>query len=718
MGKNPDTAYSLLPKDRPRILVVLPIDHFRLLGVSPSAEAETMLRTLQLRIDRPPSQGFTHEALQQRAEMLRLSADLLTDPARRQSYEEALLELGREHPGDIAGLELSSTREVAGLILLWEANAPHEAFQLARQALQPPQAPALGSNREADLALLAALACRDASRQDQESRRYESAAGLLAGGLQLLQRLGKLPDQREEMEQELQQLGPYRILDLLSRDLADEVSRQQGLQILDQLVTQRGGLEGSTFSVETSLLSQGEFELFFQQIRRFLTAQEQLDLYQRWQRSGSTDAAFLQVMALTAAGFSRRKPERLDEARKQLNTLEIEGLDLRPLQGCLDLLLGDVDRAQTRVLACPDGDLQQWLLKHPGDDLAALCDYCRAWLRRDVLPGFRDVDAEAVDLEAWFADRDVQAFVERLERIEGRQLNRGDAALGSESTPSAEAFAFSSFMDSDGLSPLSAPEPGLGLMAESDDDLITDPIGLSWRERLAQLPRLRWSAPEWSLPQLSIPALTPPSRSVVVGAAAFAGVVAVVAAFSVAGLKQASRPTSGDGSMTAEVQSSSDGTAPAERPATPKAQLQPEGTGSRFGVFLLDSDQPTDVQLQGLLQAWLDRKADVLAGGALQSSRLADVARPGLLDQVQAERKRDAARATTQVVKAKITRVKVVSSAVNRIELRAQVAYSDERLDANGKVVDRTAAGTLPITYVLGRDGDQWRLEAYWRTKG
>jgi len=119
-----------------------------------------------------------------------------------------------------------------------------------------------------------------------------------------------------------------------------------------------------------------------------------------------------------------------------------------------------------------------------------------------------------------------------------------------------------------------------------------------------------------------------------------------------------------------------------------------------------------------LLQAWLDRKADVLAGGALQSSRLADVARPGLLDQVQAERKRDAARATTQVVKAKITRVKVVSSAVNRIELRAQVAYSDERLDANGKVVDRTAAGTLPITYVLGRDGDQWRLEAYWRTKG
>ena len=166
MGKNPDSAYSLQPTDRPRIQVELPIDHFRLLGVSPSAEAETMLRTLQLRIDRPPSQGFTHEALQQRAELLRLSADLLTDPARRRDYEAALLDLGQEHPGETAGLDLSFTRELAGLILLWEASAPHEAFQLARQALQPPQAPALGSNREADLALLAALACRDASRQD------------------------------------------------------------------------------------------------------------------------------------------------------------------------------------------------------------------------------------------------------------------------------------------------------------------------------------------------------------------------------------------------------------------------------------------------------------------------------------------------------------------------------------------------------------------------
>ena len=704
MGKNPDTAYSLQPRDELTDQVELPIDHFRLLGVSPSSAAETMLRTLQLRIDRPPSQGFTHEALQQRAELLRLSADLLTDDQRRAEYEAALLNLGCEHPGETAGLELSSSREVAGLMLLWEASAPHEAFQLARQALQPPQAPALGSNREADLALLAALACRDASRQDQEARRYESAAGLLMEGLQLLQRVGKLPDQRQGIEQELLVLTPYRILDLLSRDLAEDSARQQGLQMLDQLVSERGGLEGTNLLIDGDGLSQGEFELFFQQIRRFLTVQEQLDLYQRWQRSGSDDAAFLAVMALTASGFSRRKPERLDEARQRLAELHLDGLDLNPLQGCLDLLLGDVDRAQSRVTSSSDQDLQQWLLKHPGDDLAALCDYCRAWLRRDVLPGFRDVDAEAVDLEAWFADRDVQAFVERLERIEGRQRSQPDAAA-SFSDLSSEAFpAFP--LDPDGTLPLPLVEGGLSIDPNLEDGEDLPPWSARLRERLASLPRPRWPLPQLSIPRpaLDLPALSPISRPALIGSAVFAGVVVLVGVVSLVGLRREATSTADGESTTTQLSSP-------EAPS-PQAQLQPP-TGSAPVAMVLEGDEPSLAQLQDLLQAWLNRKAIVLAGGSLEEARLADVARPGLLDQVQEERDRDAAARTTQVVKASITSAELVSLSANRIELRAQVAYSDQRLDAAGAVIETTPARTLPVTYVLGRDGKRWRLHAY-----
>jgi len=154
----------------------LPIDHFRLLGVSPSADPASILRRLQTRSDSPPDDGFTHEGLLQRQALLRQSADLLTDPGARADYEAALLSLSSSHPNETVGLDLAASSEVAGLILLWEAGAAYEAFQLARQGLQPPQAPALGSGREADLTLLAALACRDASRDEQQQRRYESAA--------------------------------------------------------------------------------------------------------------------------------------------------------------------------------------------------------------------------------------------------------------------------------------------------------------------------------------------------------------------------------------------------------------------------------------------------------------------------------------------------------------------------------------------------------------
>jgi hypothetical protein len=79
-------------------LLDLPIDHFRLLGVSPSADAAAILHRLQTRCDSPPDQGFTHEALLKRNELLSRSADLLTDRDDRAEYESALLRLSASHP--------------------------------------------------------------------------------------------------------------------------------------------------------------------------------------------------------------------------------------------------------------------------------------------------------------------------------------------------------------------------------------------------------------------------------------------------------------------------------------------------------------------------------------------------------------------------------------------------------------------------------------------
>ena len=703
MGKTPDTAYSLQPIAA--TLVDLPIDHFRLLGVSPTAEPEAVLRTLQLRLDRCPDQGFTHESLNQRAELLRLSADLLTDPERRGHYEAMLLELGQDHPGDTAGLELSSHLEVAGLMLLWEAHAPHEAFQLARQALQPPQAPALGSGRESDLALLAALAARDAADQDQEQRRYESAANLLQEGMQLLQRMGKLPDQRQVLETDLSRLRPFRILDLLSRDLAEQSARHEGLTMLESFISDRGGLEGSALEgLETADLpagmDQGAFELFFQQIRRFLTVQEQVDLYGRLQDAGSADASFLVVMALAAAGFSQRKPERVQDARTRLEELNLDGLDTQPLLGCLDLLLGDVDRAERHFASSPDPALKTWLTAHPGDALAALCDYCRTWLGRDVLPGYRDVDAEAIDLEAWFADRDVQAYVERLER---------------QSQPRDWSFQDLSPLkvDPDGTLPLPLLDPDAPVDAPEDSD-DAPRGGFAWpalpRPTLPSMPQLQW-------PELQWPELPQPSRSTWIGSGVFLAVVLVIGVFSVVGLRRdAEQPQlAGDPSIDAPVdQLPPAGQQPGSADnATETSEQEPASATESDADPVLRSERPSEAQLEALLQAWLDRKAMVLRGDGSADERLQPIARTRLINQVRQQRSADQSEGLTQKVEATIDFMRVISRTPQRIELRADVDYSDQTLNAAGTVVNSTAPRSLKVTYILGRDEDGWRLQAY-----
>ena len=394
----------------------LPLDHFRLIGVSPSATSEEILRAFQLRLDKTPDEGFTYEVLTQRSELLRLTADLLTDSDARREYENLLLQ-------GSSGLEFSSNKEVAGLILLWEAGFPKEAFRITRKSLQPPQTPALGSTREADLTLLAALTARDSAIQEQEQRSYSNAADFLQEGILLLQRMGKLSELRKDLEEDLVSLLPYRILDLLSRDLSDQESHKKGLTMLENLITKRGGLEGKNKSEYREYLNQQEFEAFFQQIKPFLTVQEQIDLFLELQKRGSLEAGFLAFLSLTAIGFSRKKPEKLFEARKMLKKLNLSGLDSMPLIGCLDLLLADVDQASARFLSSSDEKLRDWLNNYSGDNLEAICIFCKNWLENDVLVGYRDIDNNEVDLDSWFENREIQEFIEKLEKKSKIKIN-------------------------------------------------------------------------------------------------------------------------------------------------------------------------------------------------------------------------------------------------------------------------------------------------------
>jgi hypothetical protein len=676
----------------------LPIDHFRLLGVGPASDAQTVLRTLQLRLDRPPDEGFTADALQARAELLRASADLLSDGPRRAAYEADLTALAGAGSHVVPALEIPTSKEVGGLLLLLESDQPLEAFELASRGLQPPQAPALGSSREADLTLVAGLACLGACTEFEQQRRYERAAQILQQGLQLLQRMGQRPDVRERMSRELERLTPYRVLDLLNRDLASTAERREGLTLLEQLVERRGGLEGDsdlTFPPE-------EFRTFFKQIRSLLTVQEQVDLFSRWGDSGSATADFLATTALTASGFAQRKPERIAAARQRLLASQRAGIE--PLLANLSLLLGEVDTARASFEAGASRELRSWAERQSPDPLGQLCAYCRDWLSRDVLPGYRDLEADA-DLDAYFSDRDVMAYVEREDRISGRTYTGAApspmpvaVAMGvgvgvgnpdglGQTTEGAFPWTFPplDFGDSSPAAGASGPRP-----PASQDD----------QEEEAGLGSLNWPAvPRWPSRAALRERLTglPPRPWLAAGAAAVAAVALL------GGWLLRPRPAA------PPIPAASPGARPPAQSASAPPSV-PAPSRATTIVPLRDA-QPEASQVRALLESWLAAKSSVL-GGAPMPAGIDSIARPLQVDRLAAERSADAVRGERQTIAVTLSALRIDQTSPGRIAATAELSYSDRREAADGRVLESTPRQTIRNVYVFGRDDGRWRLAA------
>jgi hypothetical protein len=626
--------------------VELPLDHFRLLGVSPVATEELVLRTLSQRLDRPPEGGFTADALESRAELLRSSADLLCDSERRQEYECLLTELDAESPDALPALEVPSSQEVGGLILLMEAGQPGEAFEGARQALQPPQAPALGSNREADLSLLAAISAQKSGQERCRDRRFESAAQILQNGIQLLQRMGQQQEQRVLLESDLNALLPYRILDLISRDLAESGSREFGRDLLNELVQRRGGLDGD----QDPSFPQESFQSFFQQIRGFLTVQEQIDLFLQWGENGSVTAEFLSAYALTASGFAQRKPERIGAALERLQSLRDVGVE--PEMACLHLLLGQTDEAAICFERGSDTALKAWAKEQGNDPLAGLCVYCSDWLKRQVLPCYRDLEADP-DLEAYFADRDVQAFIESSDRRRQRD-GTSEPLTSFEVLPTPDPSEIEEILE-----PLSS----------SEEEEIPGPI---WKERaLAQV----------QLWQERLKATTRKQRTIAAATAA---------------------------SLSAAVIA---GVAISQRPSVPtrEALLLPEAPLQLDSPLAKLNSAPSGEQTEVLLQLWLDTKASLL-DGTNSADNLKELASAELVQYARAGRALDAASGKRRKVNARVEALELTSDEPDKRVAKATIRYEEKVLSEDGELLSQDGPKQIKNTYVYEKKGDSWQL--------
>ena len=696
----------------------LPIDHFRLIGVSPSATSEEILRAFQLRLDKTPDEGFTYEVLTQRSELLRLTADLLTDSDSRREYENLLL-------NGASSLDLSSNREVAGLILLWESGSPKETFKLARKALQPPQTPALGSSREADLTLLAALTSRDAAIQEQDQRSYSNAADFLQEGIQLLQRMGKLGEFRKTLEEDLVSLLPYRILDLLSRDLNENESHKKGLSLLENLILKRGGLEGKNKSEYNNYLSQQEFEAFFQQIKPFLTVQEQIDLFLELQKRGSSEAGFLAFLSLTAIGFARRKPEKLFEARKILKKLNLSGLDSMPLIGCLDLLLADVEQSSARFLSSSDEKLKDWLNNYPGEKLEAICIFCKNWLENDVLVGYRDIDLKEIDLDSWFQDREIQEFIEQLEKKSNRTILKSNQQNQPRfnTQESLKGLSFDPEIKSDEFEEGRLPLPG-GVREDEkqviDESIYTDEIIKNksieiYKYAIEKIAELKFIFGE----VLSNNKILYKSSYLTY---LYAFLILFAFGIGIGLLRNNFKKTLQDKEITDNSElikknntvSNEDLNQNKKKISLNKSKIRISELIDKnsFPVEEITTASPSLEQIKYLINTWLYSKSNFLAGKS--EINLSKIVQNDLINRLTKERQLDIQKGIYKDINTNIQNIVLSTQTASRIAVLVDLKYTEKILKKDGELINETTFDPfLKVRYILGFSDNTWKLVDY-----
>jgi hypothetical protein len=380
----------------------LPIDNFSLLGVGLGTDAPGVLRALQRKIEKPAVTGFSEETLEKRKGILMRASTTLLDKQLRERYEEDL-KMNSEVEG--RGFEVDEGEEVAGLMLLLEEGFSEECLHLGAKIKLKRGYIVESHIKEKEIELLIDSATVLTAENYKGKRYYEKAAEIIETRLKEKKGGNRTVRTDKKMEDELVQLTPYRILDLVSRE-DSEVKRGMGIKLLEELIERRGGLDGQNNEV----MGREEFLLFVRQIRMYLTVQEQIDVFKKEVDKGSQIGKFLYGIVLVASGFTQRKPERLKEAIKVLENIHRD--ELEPIIGNIYLLLGDIKTASIKFSIFAEPALKEWCEEITSTNLGQMCAWCEEWLKRDVLIGYRDIETEA-NIDAYFNDKDVIAYIEK-----------------------------------------------------------------------------------------------------------------------------------------------------------------------------------------------------------------------------------------------------------------------------------------------------------------
>ena len=410
----------------------IPLDYYRILGLPMQATAEQLEqahrdRTLQL-----PRREYSDFAIQSRKQLLDIAYAALENSSKRQTYDARLLTTGVEP----VSIEVYDEQLVGVLLILLELGEYELVIRLGRPYLSSGSSKLEGGSQTAlaDVVLTIGLACLELGREQWQQHQYENAAESLTTGQELMIRENLFPEMQAEIQADLDKLTPYRVLELVARPLADKLARQQGIILLKSMLEIRGGIDGA--NDDASGLNVEDFLRFVQQLRSYLTSAEQQDIFEAEAQRPSSVGVYLSVYALLARGFAKHQPNLVRQAKQRLAQLT-ERQDVHLEQAVCAVLLGQTEEATYALERSHESGPISFIRSHSEgapDLLPGLCLYAERWLQQDVFPFFRDLDQSNVTLKDYFANQQVQAYLEAMPPDDTSSTSRFGSEYSSAST--------------------------------------------------------------------------------------------------------------------------------------------------------------------------------------------------------------------------------------------------------------------------------------------
>ncbi|MFN6566906.1 IMS domain-containing protein [Dendronalium sp. ChiSLP03b] len=427
----------------------IPLDYYRILGLPLAASDEQLRQAYSDRIVQLPRREYSQAAISSRKQLIEEAYVVLSNPKERSSYDRLYLAHAYDPDGNASSrvaledrtqssngdpdtqnlsIEIAQEELVGALLILQELGEYELVLKLGHGYLANQNSAAvaktgnnllasedfLGSPELPDIVLTVALACLELGREQWQQGHHESAAVSLETGQEMLAREGLFPSVQAEMQSDLYKLRPYRILELLALPLEKTAERRQGLELLQNILSDRGGIDGA--GNDESGLNIDDFLRFIQQLRNHLTVAEQHKLFEAESKRPSAVATYLAVYALVARGFTQRQPALIRQAKQMLIHLG-KRQDVHLEQSLCALLLGQTEEA-TRVLELSQEYEVLVFIREKSQDspdlLPGLCLYAEQWLQNEVFPHFRDLIEQQALLKDYFANQQVQAYLEGL----------------------------------------------------------------------------------------------------------------------------------------------------------------------------------------------------------------------------------------------------------------------------------------------------------------